>query len=254
MGALSHEERRKERRERREREKKEKKEREGSSEKSEPMSDRRERERSGRGRRSNNAVEEKPSSAGSRKVPVESAKAAPDTDLVEVKAGGYTKKCVIPTMCLAVLLAGLAGAGIFFLVYYILVIMTYCPWTQLSTGCYQFFQDNQNWTMAQQLCRGRGGRLAELEGFDKQMDVVNLYTSGGHSPACFWIGGFESDPSTMLFTWNISSQVMDKYFTEWESGYPKNRSVPTCVDFCHPDFSWKNKQCALKQNYLCEFG
>ena len=32
------------------------------------------------------------------------------------------------------------------------------------------------------------------------------------------------------------------------------RSVPTCVDFCHPDFSWKNKQCSLKQNYLCAFG
>ena len=32
------------------------------------------------------------------------------------------------------------------------------------------------------------------------------------------------------------------------------RSVTTCVDFCHPDFSWKNKQCNLKQNYLCEFG
>eukprot|EP00090_Calanus_glacialis_P004283 TRINITY_DN13165_c0_g1_i1.p1 TRINITY_DN13165_c0_g1~~TRINITY_DN13165_c0_g1_i1.p1 ORF type:complete len:218 (-),score=42.18 TRINITY_DN13165_c0_g1_i1:197-850(-) len=217
------------------------------------MSGRGERERSGRGRRTSNAVEEKPSSAGSKKTPADGVK-TPDPDLVEVKAGSYTKKCVIPTLCLAVLLAGMAGAGIFFLVYYILIMMTYCPWTQLSTGCYQFFQDNQNWTHAQHLCRGRGGRLAELAGFDKQMDVVNLYTSAGHSPACFWIGGFESDASSMVFTWNISSQVMEKYFTEWESGYPKNRSVPTCVDFCHPDFSWKNKQCALKQNYLCEFG
>ena len=32
------------------------------------------------------------------------------------------------------------------------------------------------------------------------------------------------------------------------------RSKTTCVDFCHPDFSWKNKQCNLIQNYLCEFG
>ena len=31
-------------------------------------------------------------------------------------------------------------------------------------------------------------------GFDKQMDVVNLYDLAGHSPACFWIGGYESDP------------------------------------------------------------
>lgn len=251
MGVSSNEEKRKERRERRERERKEKKE--GGGEKSAQMSGRGERERSGRGRRTSNAVEEKPSSAGSKKTPADGVK-TPDPDLVEVKSGSYTKKCVIPTLCLAVLLAGMAGAGIFFLVYYILIMMTYCPWTQLSTGCYQFFQDNQNWTHAQHLCRGRGGRLAELAGFDKQMDVVNLYTSAGHSPACFWIGGFESDASSMVFTWNISSQVMEKYFTEWESGYPKNRSVPTCVDFCHPDFSWKNKQCALKQNYLCEFG
>ena len=60
-------------------------------------------------------------------------------------------------------------------------------------------------------------------GFDKQMDVVNLYSSAGHSPACFWIGGYESDPTNMVFTWNISGRVMDKYFIEWESGYPKNR-------------------------------
>ena len=33
-----------------------------------------------------------------------------------------------------------------------------------------------------------------------------------------------------------------------------SRSAPTCADFCHPDFSWKNKQCSLKQNYLCAFG
>ena len=57
------------------------------------------------------------------------------------------------------------------------------------------------------------------------MDVVNLYTSAGHSPACFWIGGYESDAENMVFTWNISARVMDKYFIEWESGYPKNRSI-----------------------------
>ena len=33
-----------------------------------------------------------------------------------------------------------------------------------------------------------------ISGFDKQMDVVNLYDLAGHSPACFWIGGYESDP------------------------------------------------------------
>ena len=42
----------------------------------------------------------------------------------------------------------------------------YCPWTRLPTGCYQYFQDSQNWTAAQALCRRRGGRLAELEGED----------------------------------------------------------------------------------------
>ena len=42
------------------------------------------------------------------------------------------------------------------------------------------------------------------------MDVVNLYTSAGHSPACFWIGGYESDAEHMVFTWNISARVMDK--------------------------------------------
>ena len=43
----------------------------------------------------------------------------------------------------------------------------YCPWTRLPTGCYQYFQDQQNWTAAQHLCRTRGGRLAELEGETK---------------------------------------------------------------------------------------
>ena len=30
-----------------------------------------------------------------------------------------------------------------------------------------------------------------LEGFDKQTDVVNLFNDGGHSPSCFWVGGYE---------------------------------------------------------------
>lgn len=222
------------------------------------MGERKERDRSSRGsnRRSSSAVEEKPTSAGS-KGRGEKDKEAAKTDpaLVEVKnGGGYSKKCVIPTIILAVLIAGAAGAGLFFLLYYILFLMSYCPWTQMPTGCYQFFQDNQNWSQAQNLCRLRGGRLAELAGFDKQMDVVNLYDNAGHKPACFWIGGYESDPSNNMFTWNISGNSMEQYFTEWESGYPKNRSAPTCVDFCHSDFSWKNKQCSLKQNYLCAFG
>jgi hypothetical protein len=37
------------------------------------------------------AVEEKPSSAGSKKTPADGVK-TPDPDLVEVKAGSYTKK------------------------------------------------------------------------------------------------------------------------------------------------------------------
>ena len=137
-------------------------------------------------------------------------------------------------------------------------------------------------------------------GFDKQMDVVNLYELAGHSPACFWIGGYESNPISnvniykkkwwyncksslekwftirselffwplcirkfklflqqafslgalfsvqialfawftkirwsrnesywlnivKMFSWNVSGNPMEQYFTEWESGYPKNR-------------------------------
>merc|ERR1711890_205387 len=105
---------------------------------------------------------------------------------VEVKSSGYSKKCVIPTVIVAVLLAGAAGAGLFFPLYYILFLMTYCPWTQMPTGCYQFFQDSQNWNQAQHLC--------------KQMGVVNLYDLAGHSPACFWIGGYESDPLNNMFS------------------------------------------------------
>ena len=83
------------------------------------------------------------------------------------------------------------------------------------------------------------------------MDVVNLYDLAGHSPACFWIGGYESDPLNnvtflsiiinqfflniiffhnmkasslvQMFSWNVSGNPMEQYFTEWESGYPKNR-------------------------------
>ena len=95
-----------------------------------------------------------------------------------------------------------------------------------------------------------------ISGFDKQMDVVNLYDLAGHSPACFWIGGYESDSvnnvnsylslaiscyhfhlhcrfynidfitskcSLQMFSWNVSGNPMEQYFTEWESGYPKNR-------------------------------
>lgn len=165
---------------------------------------------------------------------------------------GFTKKCVIPSLALAILLSLAVGAAVFFLIYYILFIIDYCPWNQLDTGCYQFFQDNKNWSDAQTACMERGGHLAELTGFDKQTDVVSLYSDGGHSPACFWIGG--SERNKFKFTWNTSGIVMKTEFTEWESGYPKNRSVSTCVDFCHPDFSWKNKDCAQRQNYLCEFG
>jgi len=178
-----------------------------------------------------------------------------DPDLVDVTPSkSFSRRCVIPTFILAVLFSLGLGAAVFFLVYYILILMNYCPWTKLETGCYQFFQDNRDWYSAQAICQQRGGRLAELAGFDKQTDVVSLFSFGGHSPACFWVGGFESNSATMMYTWNVSAAVMSQYFTEWESGYPKNRSEPTCVDFCHPDFSWKNKKCSLKQNYLCEFG
>jgi len=128
-----------------------------------------------------NNVEEKPGSATSRKEKEKDGLKSPD--LVEVKGGGYSKRCVLPTVCLSVLLSALVGAGIFFLVYHFVVEFSYCPWTQMTTGCYQFFQDSKNWSEAQSLCRRRGGRLAELEGFDKQMDVVNLYSNGGHRPS-----------------------------------------------------------------------
>ena len=26
-----------------------------------------------------------------------------------------------------------------------------------------------------------------------------------------------------MFSWNVSGNPMEQYFTEWESGYPKNR-------------------------------
>lgn len=191
------------------------------------------------------AVNSRPESAGKQ----------PSQNLVDVtSSNAFSRRCVIPTVILAVLIALGLGAAIFFVVYYFLILMNYCPWTRLETGCYQFFQDKKSWEEAQSLCKERGGRLAELAGFDKQTDVVGLYTSGGHSPACFWVGGYQSDMSDMTFRWNVSNIIMSQYFTEWESGYPKNRSRASCVDFCYPDFSWKNKMCTLKQNYVCEFG
>ena len=66
-------------------------------------------------------VDEKPGSASSRKEKEKGVDGVKSPDLVEVKTGGYSKKCVIPTICLSVILSGLAGAGIFFLVYYFVV-------------------------------------------------------------------------------------------------------------------------------------
>ena len=114
----------------------------------------------------------------------------------------FAFRCVIPTVFLSVILSALAGAGIFYLIYFFLVEFSkyllikslkrgrgmfsqkispeseswsnhqmtsgYCPWTRLPTGCYQYFQDSQNWTAAQALCRRRGGRLAELEGEERE--------------------------------------------------------------------------------------
>merc|ERR1712038_1855807 len=39
-------------------------------------------------------------------------------------------------------------------------------------------------------------------GCKPQPDVVQLYTAGGHSPACFWIGGFEFNNEDQDFRWN----------------------------------------------------
>jgi len=211
-----------------------------------------ERERSGRSRRESKADNGNTEDVRSSKSRPSSGK---EPDLVDVTPGkSFSRRCVFPTVVLTVLLSLGLGAAIFFLIYYLLVLMNYCPWTRLNTGCYQYFQDDRDWYGAQNICKERGGRLAELSGFDKQTDVVKLFGLGGHSPSCFWIGGFESNSDLLQFTWNVSAVVMNHYYIEWESGYPKNRSEPTCVDFCHPDFSWKNKKCALKQNYLCEYG
>ena len=64
-------------------------------------------------------VDEKPGSASSRKEKGGDGFKSPD--LVEVKTGAYTKKCVLPTLFLSIILSGLAGAGIFFLAYYFTV-------------------------------------------------------------------------------------------------------------------------------------
>ena len=99
----------------------------------------------------------------------------------------------------------------------------------LITGIRNIANGNRNTNQrqttvaVQSTTRDRESNKTFFTGFDKQMDVVNLYSTGGHSPACFWIGGYESDPESMVFTWNVSARVMDKYFIEWESGYPKNR-------------------------------
>ena len=42
-------------------------------------------------------------------------------------------------------------------------------------------------------------------------------------PDLLYINVFQSDISDMTFRWNVSNTIMSQYFTEWESGYPKNR-------------------------------
>lgn len=75
-------------------------------------------------------VDDKPGSASSRKEKGGDGFKSPD--LVEVKTGAYTKKCVLPTVFLSIVLSGLAGAGIFFLAYYFTV--EFCEYShQLST-------------------------------------------------------------------------------------------------------------------------
>ena len=64
-------------------------------------------------------MDDKPGSASSRKEKGGDGFKSPD--LVEVKTGAYTKKCVLPTVFLSIILSGLAGAGIFFLAYYFTV-------------------------------------------------------------------------------------------------------------------------------------
>ena len=48
--------------------------------------------------------------------------------------------------------------------------------------------------LSSNLIVNRKNSSPHYSGFDKQMDVVNLYELAGHSPACFWIGGYESNP------------------------------------------------------------
>ena len=75
-------------------------------------------------------VDEKPGSASSRKEKGGDGFKSPD--LVEVKTGAYTKKCVLPTVFLSIILSGLAGAGIFFLTYYFTVEFCEYSHRQLS--------------------------------------------------------------------------------------------------------------------------
>ena len=79
-------------------------------------------------------VDDKPGSASSRKEKGGDGFKSPD--LVEVKTGAYTKKCVLPTLLLSIILSGLAGAGIFFLTYYFTV--EFCEYShhQLSNSTF----------------------------------------------------------------------------------------------------------------------
>jgi len=168
---------------------------------------------------------------------------------------GFSKGCVIPCVLLSILISLGLGAAIFYVVYYLLIVKDYCPWTQMGTGCYQFFQEEKDWYKAQEACQARGGHLAQLEGFDKQTDVVRLFNEGSHSHSCFWIGGYQADEYGSQYYWNASSKPMSHHFTEWEEGYPKSRiGTPSCVDFCYPDFGWRNENCQLLKYSLCEYG
>ena len=66
----------------------------------------------------------------------------------------------------------------------------------------------------------------------------------------------ESGTPCCLCKWQLTPELTKYFYWLDLMCYSTftSRSTTTCVDFCHPDFSWKNKQCNLKQNYLCEFG
>lgn len=120
-------------------------------------------------------------------------------------------------------------------------------------GCYMYFQTEQSWQQAENVCLSLGGHLASIgDGIENTL-VFSIAPAAAALPDV-WVGGTDVDTEG-VWTW-ISGDPWS--FTQWRESEPNNGGLDGELEHCqiiegdNPLEEWDDRPCANLYPYICE--